>query len=474
MMPENDDFDSFDPSYCDEYKPYIEKDVEPINDPAARLRFKLVHPGKRTFSGNARCIGLERPTVNKNDFLIERRSYRKYIGDEISLEDMGTFLEAISAHRFDGISMPKFAYASAGSLYPIQTYLYVKKDKVKGLVEGTYYYHPFKHSLLLIKEAGADQFMFPQGNSEIYENAGFIIFFVGQINAIAPSYGSWSRDFCILETGLITQLLETTCCSSDIGLCQIGGFEFEKVKDLFDLDSGHFFTHCIAGGKITEEMKEIAYLKEESAEQAKLIELVNSNTNAVIEESAHRSSYTVNFANYDTALIEKDIKSFLGRKLPDYMVPSVFVKLDSMPLCSNGKIDRNQLCTIVNREAVEVKGVDTVPQNELESTIANIWKEILEVDSININDSFFELGGNSVHLVRAYNKLKEVIGYDIPIVTLFEYSTIRSLCKYLSSKSGNGSVEPGSVDSSTMTPVEDRGELRKASRSRRRNSRDIQ
>lgn len=131
----------------------------------------------------------------------------------------------------------------------------------------------------------------------------------------------------------------------------------------------------------------------------------------------------------DGAVVE-ELRGFLQERLPAYMVPSTFVLLDALPLTPNGKVDRRALPE-PDMAGVEQEKTFVAPQTDLERTIASIWQEVLQVERVSVHDSFFDLGGNSVHVVQVYNKLRELMGEDLPIVKMFEYPTIHSLARYM-------------------------------------------
>jgi acyl transferase domain-containing protein/acyl carrier protein len=125
-----------------------------------------------------------------------------------------------------------------------------------------------------------------------------------------------------------------------------------------------------------------------------------------------------------------EFRSFLKAKLPDYMLPSVFVSLDALPLTPNGKVNRKALQ--VPEEETVPETVFTAPHSELEQKIAQIWKDALHLKNVGIHDNFFDLGGHSLLMARVHHRLHEALGREISMVELFQYPTIDALAKYLS------------------------------------------
>jgi hypothetical protein len=133
-----------------------------------------------------------------------------------------------------------------------------------------------------------------------------------------------------------------------------------------------------------------------------------------------------------SALHSGELRDFLQSKLPDYMVPATFVQLQTLPLLPNGKVDRRGLPV----PEWERQSVDAFvpPGNELEKTIAGIWKELLQVDQVGVDDSFFELGGHSLLIVQAHRRLSGMVSRELSITDMFRFPTIRALTEYLERK----------------------------------------
>lgn len=108
------------------------------------------------------------------------------------------------------------------------------------------------------------------------------------------------------------------------------------------------------------------------------------------------------------------------------MVPTFFVELDELPLTPNGKIDENALPDPVAQVDATAK-----PATELERDIITIWSDVLGHDRIGVNQNFFEIGGNSLRVVRVQTRLEELLGRPVLGAKLFEHFTVRSLAAYL-------------------------------------------
>jgi natural product biosynthesis luciferase-like monooxygenase protein len=133
------------------------------------------------------------------------------------------------------------------------------------------------------------------------------------------------------------------------------------------------------------------------------------------------------------------LRDFLKQKLPDHMVPSVYVPLAKMPLTPNGKVDRKALPA---PEGIAVKAAATfvAPTGNVEQAVAAIWKEILKVDEVGVEDNFFDFGGHSLQVVQVQNRLRETLGVDVPVLKLFQYPTIRALARFIGETPANESL----------------------------------
>ncbi|MBG9789532.1 non-ribosomal peptide synthetase/type I polyketide synthase [Brevibacillus laterosporus] len=150
----------------------------------------------------------------------------------------------------------------------------------------------------------------------------------------------------------------------------------------------------------------------------------------VVKQDKNQDDYLAAYVVCQEELHVAEAKQFLLKRLPDYMVPTTFICLDEMPLTTNGKLDRKALPAPELTQSTQ-KTTYVKPQTELERTIAAIYKEVLEVDSVGLYDNFFDIGGNSLKLIRIYSRLNKVLDKELTVATLFQYPTIASLTQYL-------------------------------------------
>ena len=133
----------------------------------------------------------------------------------------------------------------------------------------------------------------------------------------------------------------------------------------------------------------------------------------------------------------RTLRPWLAERLPGYMVPSFFVELDEFPLTPNGKVDHAALPDPVARFDASAK-----PANELERDILAVWSNVLGHDRIGINENFFEIGGDSLRVVRVQTELEKALGRPLPSAVMFEHFTIKSLAAHLA---GDGRTDQATV-----------------------------
>jgi len=133
----------------------------------------------------------------------------------------------------------------------------------------------------------------------------------------------------------------------------------------------------------------------------------------------------------DVTLTTGELRQFLTDKLPGFMVPAAFVILESLPLTPNGKVDRRALpAPDLQQELSDY----VIPNTEVERIIADIWQKALAIEKVGIYNNFFDLGGNSLLIVKINQQLQEKLGLEVSIVDMFNYQTISSLSQYLNIK----------------------------------------
>ncbi len=129
------------------------------------------------------------------------------------------------------------------------------------------------------------------------------------------------------------------------------------------------------------------------------------------------------------------IKQRLRAELPEYMVPLHWLWLERLPLNANGKLDRKALPAL---EIGQLHSQDYLaPRNELETTLAAIWAQVLKVDRVGVQDNFFELGGHSLLATQIASRVQKTLQRDVPLRAMFECSTVAELAEYIEGLAAN-------------------------------------
>ncbi|MEC0090200.1 non-ribosomal peptide synthetase [Paenibacillus macquariensis] len=176
------------------------------------------------------------------------------------------------------------------------------------------------------------------------------------------------------------------------------------------------------------------------------------------EDSYGVKSLLCYFTSSEIGLEVNDLLESLKTILPDYMIPSHFIELNEMPLTSNGKIDRKNLPKMEGRTTRTFEYA--APRNEKETVMARIWANILNKDEndIGIHDSFFEIGGTSISIVRLHRRIKQELGHDVTVADLFSYPTITAYFDHFENRNNGDDkldqdlmslldqIESGSID----------------------------
>jgi acyl carrier protein len=125
-----------------------------------------------------------------------------------------------------------------------------------------------------------------------------------------------------------------------------------------------------------------------------------------------------------------ELRAFLQSKLPDYMVPSIFIFLETLPLTPNGKVDRRALPAIVPSPS-HAGAPLARPRTPTEEALAKIWTEVLSLKQVGTDDNFFELGGHSLLVMQVISRVREAFQVDLPMRRFFETPVIANLASVI-------------------------------------------
>ncbi|MBU2699290.1 amino acid adenylation domain-containing protein [Sporomusaceae bacterium BoRhaA] len=157
-------------------------------------------------------------------------------------------------------------------------------------------------------------------------------------------------------------------------------------------------------------------------------ELVN-NVVVVSFIDENKQKYLCAYIVADQKLSIAGLREYIAKVLPNYMIPSCFVQLKEIPLTANGKIDKKSLPQPEGN--IGVGAAYVAPQDETEEKMAELWKEILGVEKVGIEDDFFELGGHSLKAITLVAKINQKFGIEVPLQEIFKSSTIKKLVRYM-------------------------------------------
>jgi amino acid adenylation domain-containing protein len=168
------------------------------------------------------------------------------------------------------------------------------------------------------------------------------------------------------------------------------------------------------------------------------------------DESGSKRLVAYYVAATDSGSAAADLRKFLAEKLPAFMVPALFVPLASLPLTPNGKIDRAALPAPGTAPAAPGAGAEPpapsapgeAAGSEMEQSLIALWKRILRVDPIGLDDNFFDIGGDSLLLVAVHSNLQKTLHVEIPVTDLFEFTTVRTLARRLGSQKAPAASSP--------------------------------
>ena len=186
-------------------------------------------------------------------------------------------------------------------------------------------------------------------------------------------------------------------------------------------------------GRIDNQVKVRGYRIELGEIEAKLAEQPSVKSNAVLARedtpgNKHLVAYVV-LHDHDDSNIE-DLRDFLRRELPEYMVPTRFVFLDAMPLTGNGKVDRRALPAPSTERVAGPVSPSNAP-TKVEARLVEIWQELLGLEQIGVDDNFFELGGHSLLAMKVVSRIRDVFGVELSPQAVIDDQTVAALARII-------------------------------------------
>jgi acyl-CoA synthetase (AMP-forming)/AMP-acid ligase II len=351
-----------------------------------KLEFKLKRAGLRN-SINSSALQLDKHATKQK--WTKRNTIRSFRSEPVAFAEFSSLLRQISSTT-------------------VKTFVFVQK--VEQIPSG--FYTLEAGSLVRKSPIVLDKSIFPADNQSIYETSAFVILF-------AVSNGALSESASQLAAGHIGQRLMELSGSIDIGICPLGGFDYYGVRKVLNVGKKScFFAHGIVGGKLG---------------------------SAEVKKS-------------DSRPLPDQLKSFLTKKLPKYMVPHYVFQVEKLPVSSNLKIERKDLIkqaeilisATKNQEVpVALKPVQITyssqgipnttlfltcsgPRSDADIVSAAI-KNVLNITNVDIRANFFDLGANSMSLIRIHKKISETYK-GIDLMDLFKCPSVLLLCELIQQK----------------------------------------
>ncbi len=296
------------------------------------------------------------------------------------------------------------------------------------------------------------------------ENIEFLDFFrydntpVDEINAYLSGKG-WVKP---VDTGFCS----SNCRINDAGIYMFireRGVHFYEAPLSWDVRLGHMtrdegleeVRHLGDANEVDGILREIGYYDVAGVRDAVVLDQVGGAGQRIL----------VGYVVSDAELSPLELRDHLAVSLPDYMIPSYFVQVESIPISVSGKVDRVALAKLEAKGRRLKLGSEYVaPRNEREEELAGIFSEMLKLERVSIHDNFFELGATSFEIIQVANRIAKKFGQDVPVLKLFEHPTVAHLLDFL----GSGDVAPVESEEK-LDRAMDRGLSRRArSRERRR------
>ncbi|GGF89962.1 hypothetical protein GCM10010912_38930 [Paenibacillus albidus] len=182
----------------------------------------------------------------------------------------------------------------------------------------------------------------------------------------------------------------------------------------------------IRGYRIELQEIERAILKDRSVKEAVVMAKVDATGN----------QYLIAYYVTEEHLPIEHLRKTLLRELPEYMVPSYFLSLETMPLTPNGKIDKKSLPEPINTFNESEDYI--APRNSCERQLSIIWQEMLSLERVGVHDNFFELGGHSLKATLLVSEINKSFRINIPVLAIFQHTTISSLAEFISGTDSGG------------------------------------
>lgn len=218
-----------------------------IIDNQALEKFKQEQLNRDYFSDNKQSIELY-SAEDIPEFIYKRKSIRRFDTKKvISFSDF-SFLASTYKQIFENQKI-RYLYGSAGGLYPVDIYYYIKKNRVENIEQGLYYYNPANNKLVVID---ADLHIQKEAhyftNQEIFMESAFSIFYVYNAESSMPKYGGLGYYYAAIDLGIMIEAYTIMAELKNLGICSIGEMNFKLIEKYFKLQKNQKYLHTIEVG----------------------------------------------------------------------------------------------------------------------------------------------------------------------------------------------------------------------------------
>ncbi|RFB34718.1 amino acid adenylation domain-containing protein [Brevibacillus sp. VP] len=150
-----------------------------------------------------------------------------------------------------------------------------------------------------------------------------------------------------------------------------------------------------------------------------------------LDSKASQETYLCAYVVADHPVVAREVRAFLSKDLPIYMVPTYIIQVDTLPITSNGKLNRKMLPHPEDVFEQMSKVQYVAARNETEATLVEIWQNILSTDQIGVHENFFELGGHSLNTTTLVSRIMKTFHVEVPLQVIFQHPTIEELAIYI-------------------------------------------
>jgi epothilone synthetase B len=354
-----------------------------LSDPAKRLSGKLSYVALSPPPG-AKLL----PIGSTMTVLPLLKSHREFAPGPISMAQFREFFAPLRGHRDPVSGEAKFQYGSAGGLYPVQVYVYVKPEAVEALAPGIYRYFPLENALEMLSDRVLPDDIHWGYNRAMGVAAAFYVYLIADPTIVAEQYGDGlAEPMVYIEAGMISQRLRHAAVETGFGVCSVGDIQFERYAEDFRLSKKQKLLTAMVAGLVAPQAQRVP----------------------------------------EGSLADR-IREELSARLPPHMIPTLIAKLPALPLTGNGKVDRKTLMAM-DVSATAGPREFVAPENAFETTVAGVLSDLLRRERISMAENFFDLGASSALLVKAYHAITEKTGATFPLISLFRFPTVRSLAE---------------------------------------------